>query len=670
MDHDQPGHQTPGSWTPEDSDPLVTDYRPPIWDSWSDPPEAFPVSPADDAAGADDPTQTWTLGDDDDDEGESTAPDLGPALAAVPRADLLRPHPGHDQTDDAGDDFGDDEPRTRQFRREDHDASPELSPGCLVSGRYRLEEELTVRGGTFSWRAFDQKLSRPVMLHLLDQDEERNTLVLDAARRAAVATDSRFLRVLDAVRGDQVDGPMVTNTGGDPVEGVGAYIVAEFVPGMSVERLLSSGPLSGLEAAWIIRELADALAPMHAQGLFHQQLNPDTVVVTATGNVKIVGFLTEEAMFPTHDDDIEADLPPEQDDVTSMGQLLYAALVRRWPAPHEQAGRHHWGMASAPMDGHGWLTPRQVKAGVSPALDVVCDQVLNVAPRTGGSPIASASMLTAALSRVLGTADAAADLEHRVRYPAAAPVETSGWHPVARDEEPSPGEPEPLASAAGDADLDEPEPEPDEDRNPPRRWLAILVGLVALTMLGSLIAVAINSGGWAQQKAEDPPASSAPAKPQPLPIASVDDFDPEKDGGNGDEIPDQVAMAWDKKPKTAWVTMRYKNNPKLGGLKPGVGLVVDLGSPVDVGRVDLQLQGKPTAVQLRVPKDAAAKQPPMETAQDWRVVAKDDKAAEKVTLKPAKVVRTRYVLVYLTSLPNVGGTSYRGAIAEIEVYDQ
>lgn len=617
-------------------------YQPPVWDSWSDPPEAFP-QPEGEA------TETWSLQDDDTQPGdEVTEPDLG---QQVPFAD------------------GPDTRRTERHTRE-----LRVGPGVVVQARYRLEEELTVRYGTHSWRAFDQKLSRPVMLHLLDQNTERNTTVLKAARSAAAATDSRFLRVLDAVRGDEIlDG------NGQRLEGVGAYIVCEFVPGTSLEHLLATGPLSGLEAAWVTRELADALAPLHAQGLYHQQLNPDTVVVTATGNIKIVGFLTEEAMFPLRSDE---DLPPEQSDVRAIGQLLYASLVNRWPAPQSEAGRRHWGMVAAPMDGHGWLTPRQLRAGVSPALDVVCDQVLNLTPRTGASHIDNASALNSALSRVLGTADAAADLEHRVRYPTvplepSRPVVSITPSQVTGAYLPAPVE-SPAAAAHLQAPLPTPEPGEDEspetwaDRNPPRRWLQVLVGLVAITLFGSLIAVAVNGGGKAEP---DPPhrssSNAAPAGPKKLAIANVTDFDPESDGGNGEELAKDVAKAWDGRPGTAWTTMRYQNNPKLGGLKPGVGLVVDLGKPVDVGRVVVILQGKPTAVQLRVPaKDPGGATPPMDAADSWTIVARNDAAPESLTLMPAKVAKTRYLLLYLTSLPNVGGSNYRAAIAEIEVFDQ
>ena len=47
--------------------------------------------------------------------------------------------------------------------------------------------------------------------------------------------------------------------------------------------------------------------------------------------------------------------------------------------------------------------------------------------------------------------------------------------------------------------------------------------------------------------------------------------------------------------------MNYRNNPKLGGIKRGVGLVLDLGDPRVVSSVRVQLSGNGTDLQARVP---------------------------------------------------------------------
>lgn len=587
---------------------------------------------------------------------------------------------------------------------------PSVRQGEVVAGRYQLESRLVQRGAIHTWRAFDRTLSRSVLIHVLAAHDPRSSGVLDAARRSAAAVDARFLRVLDAVGGEDPDEP--------------SLVVSEFAPGESLEQLLATGPLSALEAAWIVREMADALAPLHEQGLFHQRLNPDTVVVTATGNVKIVGFLIEAALHPDQHDAHAAWSEREAADVTALGKLLYASLLGMWPVDPGDPQVDAWGLPPAPLSGDRWVTPRQVQTSISPALDAICDRILSPVPRHSGGRLTSASQVAVALSRVLGTADAAADLEQRIRFPVvpvttstraataagraavgaasqaaqlgydAAGDATAEWdpresftaiapppaaaspaapaapitaHEVERDVRPaayrsrpaSPATPSARAGAEGGRRL--------EQRR--RRLVFLLVGLILVSLVIGLGGVwlghrnpATTSGGAASsaQGSPTPPATAA------YPVDSIKDFDPSADGGNNQENPDQAGRAVDGNPATAWQTVTYLGNPKLGGLKPGVGLVLDLGKPEAIGSVKLTLQGSPTAVEIRVP-DGNVSAAPMSGVKQWRVVAANPSAGTSVTLTPAAKVTSRWVLVYLTSLPKVASGKYRGAVAEVSV---
>ena len=70
----------------------------------------------------------------------------------------------------------------------------------------------------------------------------------------------------------------------------------------------------------------------------------------------------------------------------------------------------------------------------------------------------------------------------------------------------------------------------------------------------------------------------------------------------------------------------------------------------------------------RDPRDdpAGATRPPLRSDRQWRVVAEQSGAQQTATLTPQAPVTTRFVLVYLTSLPREGGR-YRGGISEVEV---
>jgi putative peptidoglycan lipid II flippase len=549
-----------------------------------------------------------------------------------------------------------------------------LPAGTVLASRYRLEELIGESEPTVTWRAFDQVLSRSVLVHLLAPGDSGEEELLTAARKASVATDSRFLRVLDAVHSS------------DPA--VGSYIVCEYATGQSLEMILSHGPLSSLEAAWITREVADALAGVHSLGLYHRRISPETVIITPTGNIKIVGLLIEAALRPVANGVVSGANTPELIDVTDLGRLLYASLVCRWP------GGPAFGLPNAPMVGRRWMTPRQVRAGVSPALDNVCDQILGDPPRHHASAITTAGGIVTALTKVLGTADAAPDLERRLRQPipsvtggspaadqaaSAQPVSSLLDQTTIRQEAirtrtipaasappagpVSPHRPQRTKAAA-------PPPAPQQRR---RRWIGLLLVLAVL-----LIAAGIISAIILDQRLSDlgePNASSdqtdttsnrAPAKPQKLTIADARDFDPQ--GEDKTENPDEVRLAYDGDPATRWRTVQYFGSPKLGNLKRGVGLVLDLDTPQPVRSVELRLSGAGTAVELRVPETDPAQtpQPPMSSDKRWRTVAAESKAGQTATLTAEQGVTTRYVLVYLTSLPKEGN-GYRGGIYEVEV---
>jgi putative peptidoglycan lipid II flippase len=157
-----------------------------------------------------------------------------------------------------------------------------------------------------------------------------------------------------------------------------------------------------------------------------------------------------------------------------------------------------------------------------------------------------------------------------------------------------------------------------------------------------------------------------PTKPKKLTIANARDFDPQ--GEDKTENPDEVSLAYDGNPTTRWRTVQYFGNPKLGNLKRGVGLVLDLDAPQAVRSVQVKLSGSGTAVEFRVPQTDPSQtpKPPMNSDKRWRTVAAESKAGESATLTAEQGVTTRYVLVYLTSLPKEGN-GYRGGIYEVEV---
>ncbi|TDW89641.1 hypothetical protein EV137_3437 [Kribbella pratensis] len=545
-----------------------------------------------------------------------------------------------------------------------------VSPGALLAGRYRIAELLAEIDGARVWRAVDEVLSRAVVVDVLPVGDPRTNLLFDAARRAAAANDPRFLRVLDC---DMHDG--VT------------YCVREWAGGRTLERMLDSGPLTGQQAGWLAREVSEALENLHRTGYAHGAISPATVVITDAGAIKVIGVATEAALRSSG-----AGSPEE--DVHSLGQLLYASLTGRWPGPAPA-----WGMQPAPVEHGRLLSPRQVRAGVPRSLDDICDRLLGDPPRHHAPPITSAAGLSAALSGVVGSSheppnqmdetvqvarqngsvDDATQVVPQAPPPAIDPspqpayeAEQNGYQPSqaaynpATDTRPIRRQPPPPANGNGRRRHEEPKAK--------GGWggrililLAILALLSVIAMAQFLLKGAMNNdqGGDGGTKSSAPPQTSTTPSATTggkATIASAKDFDPD---GNGNEHPDDVANTYDGKATTTWTTMSY-SRANLGGEKPGVGIYYDLGSPTNVSKVQVALKGDGTSVQLMVPKNDGGAAP---TATDgWKPVATQENQPEgTVTLTPSAPTETQYVLVWLTKLPKEDGGKYRGTISEVTI---
>ncbi len=212
----------------------------------------------------------------------------------------------------------------------------------------------------------------------------------------------------------------------------------------------------------------------------------------------------------------------------------------------------------------------------------------------------------------------------------------------------------------------------------PTRLLLFLVGVLLVgAVIGALLALALallvpgrTGGSSADQPAPptgaapgsaapSPPGSAAPsAAPVPLgrvlPPAAVTAFDPQGDRAEGNAA---LPRAYDGDPRTAWLTDRYRS-AGFGGLKTGVGLLVDLGRPERVGSVRITLSAPGAGLELRAGAVPAA------GVAGFAVVATAAPGAAAVTLRPTPATTARYWLVWLTALPP-DGPGYRGGIAEL-----
>ncbi len=513
-----------------------------------------------------------------------------------------------------------------------------LSAGARLAERYQIEDLVGETHRAQMWRANDDVLNRSVSVQVIGSDSPAADAFLTAARRATAVDDPRFLRVLDAA-----------------YENGYAYVVREWASGVSLDNVLRAGPLSAVRSISLVREVAEAVANAHRAGVQHGCLDPARILITHSGAVRLLGLATDQALSAPTEDVSAAGESGRQADVSAVGALLYACLVARWP------GVRDVGLPVAPTEHGRLLRPRQVRAGVDPATDAMCDRILDISQRHNGDSPRTADEVARELAALIPADETTGSFaaphgedDQTISYGVLPTAPAVDGPPPAVHKVPPPRTTQqtPVATVP---------PPPARRRTGARLlvWLAVAL-LVALAGVFTFLLVPRTDVDPPDESGSASASTTAPAETsRPLDIAGVEDFDPLGEDG---ENPETVAFTYDGDPSTAWTTSGYFSELQLQ--KEGVGLLVDLGKPREVTGADLQLVGRPTAVELYAAPGASS--PP--TAIDGLdLIGQDGKAGTEVSLDAQQAVRTQYLVVWLTSLPQVETGTWRGSVAEVVV---
>ncbi|CAL9512521.1 hypothetical protein SUDANB176_03681 [Streptomyces sp. enrichment culture] len=509
---------------------------------------------------------------------------------------------------------------------------PELHSGHKLARRYRLEECVTRLDGFSSWRAVDEKLRRAVGVHILPADHSRARSVLAAARSSALLGDPRFVQVLDAVEENDV-----------------VYVVHEWLPDATeLTTLLAAGPLEAYDAYQMVSQISSAMAAAHREGLAHLRLNPNAVLRTSTGQWRIRGLAVNAALRGISSD------TPQRTDTESIGALLYAALTQRWPYENDA-----YGMSGLPKD-IGLIPPDQVRAGVHRGLSELAMRALANDGATASrheSPCTTPEELVKAIGEM-----------PRIRPPEPAFTTPPEYQRTTYQQgtygrpAPHPGAPQPVPAP----------PPPLQSRTGKALKWAVSALLIAALGLGSwqLADALMEQGGKADDtnktQTTDKDDGDKPTAPlKRIPIESVREFAPSGSGIQEDE----VHLAIDGQADTAWITPQYKGYANFGNLpqrREGSGLILDLGSVKDVSRLDVSMyrSGQTTEV-LAADADISA---PSSLSDFSQRLTKLSATGPSLQVELKEPIRTRYVLIHVTELPEDGSASlFRGGISEVEI---
>ena len=210
--------------------------------------------------------------------------------------------------------------------------------GRLIDGRYQVRSRVARGGMATVYQATDLRLDRRVALkvmhgHLAD-DSQYKTRFIQEARSAARLAHPNVVNVFDQGQDGEI-----------------AYLVMEYLPGITLRELLKDHPvLTNDQALDIMEAILAGLAAAHRNGIVHRDLKPENVLLADDGRIKIGDFglaravtaqtATGNALLGTI-----AYLSPElvtrgvadaRSDIYAAGILLYEMLAGEQPYKGEQ----------------------------------------------------------------------------------------------------------------------------------------------------------------------------------------------------------------------------------------------------------------------------------------------------------------------------------------------
>ncbi|MFI7545927.1 protein kinase family protein [Actinoplanes sp. NPDC049599] len=484
--------------------------------------------------------------------------------------------------------------------------------GEILAERYQLEEHVNNdSAGRQVWRGIDVILRRPVAVVLRYPGGDSATEMLQAAVDASRVIHPNLVGVYDAID-----------------EGSRAYVVREWVDGEALRELVAQeGPLDPARATAIAHSIADALAAVHATGMVHGNVHPGTTLIGDDGRIVLADARADSA------DSTETD-------VRSVGGILYFSLTGHWPHAEIRGSA----LPDAMRDGTGSVVPpRQIRAGIPAYLD---DLTMDLLDKRVATPEADA--LTAELAR-LDSADEDYEDVGPLRF-------TQGTSA------------EPVRST---------------------RKIAIGVGaLLVIAVIGLVFGIrAISESGNdkpSTTQANTAPQDSAgtdtgttgedaaPAAP-PKKLTITPDMVRIVDPPEGDRTDEgEAAYTVDDDKDTVWKTSGFLQAKFYN--KPGMGLLINLGSPRTVSDVRVETSAPGIAMDIRT----GSTDPGNTSNGDKKIVETYKKLGDGDTGKTDGTnavfpvfdenLKYQYILVFITELPQDSDGKYRAEISKVEVY--
>lgn len=377
--------------------------------------------------------------------------------------------------------------------------------GLTFGGRYELQSRIAIGGMGEVWQSTDLVIGRTVAIKILKDEYLGDPGFLERfraeARHAALVNHEGIANVFDY--GEE--------------EG-SAFLVMELVPGEALSTILErEHVLSTDKVLDIVAQTAAALHAAHAAGLVHRDIKPGNLLITPDGRVKITDFgiariadqvpltATGQVMGTVQY------LSPEQasghpasptTDIYSIGIVAYESLAGRRPF----TGESQVAIAMAQINETAPDLPVTVSEPVRNLVFACLAKNPADRPDSAGHLARAATALrrgdvAAAAASVPAVLAGITPTAATMLMPDAGATEATNVLPTAR-----PGTRAEAAAAAAATK---------KKRNPWTWPLIALITLLAIVLIGTLVALFSQPGNVPVPSSSPPPVVAPPTTPKP-----------------------------------------------------------------------------------------------------------------------------------------------------------
>ncbi|MBX7066671.1 MAG: serine/threonine protein kinase [Parachlamydiales bacterium] len=144
-------------------------------------------------------------------------------------------------------------------------------------GEYKVDSFFSEGGMGVLYLGTHPKTGEKVVIKVVQQkylkDREMLSRLIREARVLSITNHPNIVKLYDVGQWEE-----------------GIYVAMEYVEGISLRQFIRERALTARKAIEIVLQIAYGLSHLHAHGIIHRDLKPENVLITESGNIKLIDF--------------------------------------------------------------------------------------------------------------------------------------------------------------------------------------------------------------------------------------------------------------------------------------------------------------------------------------------------------------------------------------------